>query len=52
MAILLVPNSHTVWGLPLAEHPVRRYWHSVEGGTVLTNISIETIWVETSKKRN
>jgi hypothetical protein len=24
-----------LWGLPPAEHPVRRHWRSVEGGTVL-----------------
>src|SRR5262249_12707117 len=41
IAMLLVPNSPTVWGLPLAEHPVCRYSRSVEGGTVLTNLSIE-----------
>src|SRR5919197_4301257 len=28
-------RAHKLWGLPPAEHPVRRHWRSVEGGTVL-----------------
>jgi hypothetical protein len=28
-------RAHKLWGLPPAEHPVRRHWRSVDGGTVL-----------------
>jgi hypothetical protein len=30
-------RAHKLGGLPPAEHPVRRHWRSVEGGTVLNH---------------
>jgi hypothetical protein len=42
-------RAHKLWGLPPAEHPVRRHWRSVEGGTVLNQHFNKTIGYEAAK---
>jgi hypothetical protein len=42
-------RAHDLWGLPPAEHPVRRHWRSVEGGTVLNQHFNKNIGYEAAK---
>jgi hypothetical protein len=42
-------RAHELWGLPPAEHPVRRHWRSVEGGTVLKRHFNKNIGYEAAK---
>ena len=42
-------RAHKLWGLPPAEHPVRRHWRSVEGETVLNHHFKKSISHEIAK---